>query len=457
MITAQLEYLKCSLCLCRVTSASNSSIVEPAATACQVLSQELRAESHELEVCYHHAAGAPLRRLVRRYGPVPQTLSQSRESISTAVKAGETTTAVIADDVYIITGGLGGLGLLTARCLAEHGARKLVLVTRSGKVPYEGQGLEDQLRTLIETPGVAVQLLQCDVSDEDQVERMLSQARELGPLGGIIQAAGVLSDGLIVTGKAAQGASVVWDAKAKSANLLHKHTSEDLRVRLFLTYSSVTAAVGTAGQAAYAGANRYLEWLVQERIRRGLAGLCIRWPEVTGVGMAAALHGSAHGSSGERTCAISAVQAGAYLRELLGRPVMDHASSPVLTLAPPALLELYSPAVIGKQFAGLQLSSASPSRPTAAHRCDAIPIYRVDRAVTPSAPLLTEAQVRGSVHRLPHGRHRHLRRCTPSGSFSHSRPLRLLCAFCSDCLSCAFAVGCLLHALHEPHCHDLYC
>jgi acyl carrier protein len=104
----------------------------------------------------------------------------------------------------------------------------------------------------------------------------------------VIHAAGVLRDALIRGGGAAAGCGEVWNAKALSAWWLHKHTAED-KLKYFVTYSSLTAAVGNIGQAAYGAANRYLDALVAERRKAGESGLSIRWPAVAGKGMAAKL------------------------------------------------------------------------------------------------------------------------------------------------------------------------
>ena len=144
---------------------------------------------------------------------------------------------------YLITGGLGALGLLTAKVLVKRGARRLVLLSRSGRVSNEGQDLERELQWLQDQPGVIVETVRCDVSDESSLSRVLSEVRRTGPIEGVVHSAGVLRDALIRGGGAESGSVDVWNSKARSARLLHEGTSTD-DLRLFLTYSSIAAAYG---------------------------------------------------------------------------------------------------------------------------------------------------------------------------------------------------------------------
>ena len=100
---------------------------------------------------------------------------------------------VSATGTYLVTGGLGGLGLLTAQTLVDMGARSIALVSRSGKVP-QGQGLEDYLERL-ESSQAKIHNLRCDVSDGKQVKELLKKIKEVAPedpLKGVVHAAGVL-------------------------------------------------------------------------------------------------------------------------------------------------------------------------------------------------------------------------------------------------------------------------
>ena len=99
----------------------------------------------------------------------------------------------------LVTGGLGGLGIVTAEALVEAGARCVVLASRSGKVKYSDQGLDERLEAL-QGLGAKVVLEQCDTSVEAEVEAMLERVRsQHGPLRVVVHAAGVLSDAMLPT------------------------------------------------------------------------------------------------------------------------------------------------------------------------------------------------------------------------------------------------------------------
>ena len=80
------------------------------------------------------------------------------------------------DGVIFITGGTGGLGVVSAEALAEAGAKKIVLTSRSGKVTAQGQGLEERIEAISKLPGVTIVMEKCDTSSEQQVP---SNARAL--------------------------------------------------------------------------------------------------------------------------------------------------------------------------------------------------------------------------------------------------------------------------------------
>ena len=220
---------------------------------------------------------------------------------------------------YIITGGLGGLGLQTAKLLVRLGAKHLFLVSRSGKVPYEGQGLEEDLAWLQSAEsGADVHIMRCDVSDESSVVSMLSAARSAaaGGIAGVVHCAGVLRDALIRGGGAASGCGEVWRAKALSAWWLHKHTLEG-SISTFVTFSSQTAALGNIGQTTYGAANRFLDSLAECRQRSGLAAVSIRWPAVAGKGMAASSLGDRLSEEDAGDWSISADEASWVLERVL--------------------------------------------------------------------------------------------------------------------------------------------
>jgi len=315
--TAQLEYPKVDMKLYSYRVDANVS--EDVLAASRRLIDEISVESNtEMEVFDDKG-----KRFVRRYVQVPV---HEQENANISVLSG----------AYIITGGLGGLGLLTAKVLVEVGVKHLVLLSRSGKVSYEGQGLEEQLRWLLEDSGADVRVMRCDVSDESSVVSMLESVRSMegwdGRISGVVHGAGVLRDAVIRGGKAALGANEVWVAKAFSAYLLHKHTAVD-GLRMFICFSSITAAVGTIGQSSYAAANGYMEGLMAARRVAGLPGIALRWPAISGVGMAAALFGDL-----DKDWSLNAMECSLILRQIFTSSVESIIAFGCLTLIPKVYL-----------------------------------------------------------------------------------------------------------------------
>ncbi len=168
---------------------------------------------------------------------------------------------------YLVTGGLGALGLRVARWLAGRGARHLVLLGRRGPSPVAEAAIRD-----LEQRGVRVQVHQIDVADLDALRRVVG---EIPDLRGIIHAAGVLDDGVLAE-QTWQRCAVVIAPKAKGAWHLHQLT-QTLPLDFFVLYSSAAALLGSPGQASYAAANAFLDALAHHRRAMGLPALSINW------------------------------------------------------------------------------------------------------------------------------------------------------------------------------------
>lgn len=186
-----------------------------------------------------------------------------------------------AEATYLITGGLGGLGLTTARWLVDQGARHLLLLGRSAPSAEAEQSVQE-----LRARGVQVRTAQADVADEDDVRRALAGLQEgPHPLRGIIHAAAVLADSTLIHLTEAQ-LKTVLAAKAVGALHLHRLTAE-LPLDFFILFSSVTSVLGGPGQASYAAANALLDALAQHRRAHGLPGLSVNWGAWAQVGLAA--------------------------------------------------------------------------------------------------------------------------------------------------------------------------
>jgi len=189
---------------------------------------------------------------------------------------------ILRDDVtYLITGGSGGLGLLTAEWMAKQGARFLVLVNRSKPSELALQTI-DQLGQL----GVQCRTIQADVSKPDDVSRILREIdKSMAPLKGIIHAAGVLKDGLLIN-LDWKSFEDVFAPKISGAWNLATQT-QGMALDFFVMFSSVASTLGSSGQGNYAAANAFLDGLAHYRHKRGLPTLTINWGAWSQVGMAA--------------------------------------------------------------------------------------------------------------------------------------------------------------------------
>jgi acyl transferase domain-containing protein/acyl carrier protein len=190
--------------------------------------------------------------------------------------------SIRSDATYLVTGGLGALGLEVARWLHDEGARCLLLMGRSAPSPRALGTIQ-----ALQAAGSRVHVVRGDVSRAEDVSRVLSDAaRTLPPLRGVVHAAGVLDDGVLAQQTRERFARVMGP-KAHGAMHLHRLT-EDAPLDFFVLFSSASALLGSPGQANYVAANAFLDGLAHHRRARGLPALSINWGPWSGSGMAAA-------------------------------------------------------------------------------------------------------------------------------------------------------------------------
>ncbi len=186
---------------------------------------------------------------------------------------------------YIVSGGLGGFGLETARRLAARGAGALILLSRRGPVPENAAALEE-LASLGLPEGQKRQIIALaqDVTCYDTLAENLDRALAgLPPLRGVIHAAAVLDDGMI-TAMTPERISRSLRPKLGGAFNLHRFT-QDKKLDFFVMYSSATTLMGNPGQANYVAANMGLESLAALRRSLGLPGLAVGWGAIGDAGM----------------------------------------------------------------------------------------------------------------------------------------------------------------------------
>lgn len=188
--------------------------------------------------------------------------------------------AAHCDGGYVITGGLGGLGLLLARWLAEQGAGKIVLNGRS----EPGAAAQEEIDA-IRAAGTDVEVVHGDVAEPGVAETLIERACSPGKVRGVLHAAAVFGDR--TTGMLdAATLQDTWRAKAYGALRLHEATL-DCALDWWVGFSSAAALHGLPGQPAYACANAYLDALVSLRRARGLPALSVSWGTWSEVGAAA--------------------------------------------------------------------------------------------------------------------------------------------------------------------------
>lgn len=231
------------------------------------LATELGAQTTEDKVAWR-GAERYVERLARIPGPVP---------------AGNW--AVRADAGYVISGGLGGLGLAMAGWLVERGARHLCLLGRSAPSAAARAQLDE-----LERRGVTVKIAAVDVADEAGLRRELDAWRLDGApaVRGVVHAAGVWRD-LPMGQMSAEDLATVLAPKVAGTLALERCVGADLD--FFLSCSSLSAVLPAHGQANYAAGNAFLDAHAQWRRAQGRAGLSINWGPWSGIGFGASDHG----------------------------------------------------------------------------------------------------------------------------------------------------------------------
>lgn len=200
------------------------------------------------------------------------------------------------DGAYLITGGLGALGLAVARHMVEQGARRLILMGRTAlpeRAQWRGVKAEDRFAPAIaairemEALGATVRTVAVDVTEEKQLAAFLEQYRreDRPPIRGVIHAAGVLHDELLTSLQPADLRKVLRP-KVLGAWNLHRHLQNE-QLDIFVMFSSIAAVLGSIGQGNYAAGNAFMDGLAHYRRAHGLPALSINWGPWAESGMAA--------------------------------------------------------------------------------------------------------------------------------------------------------------------------
>ncbi len=188
-----------------------------------------------------------------------------------------------AQGSYLITGGMGALGLQVAEWMVKQGAKHLVLLSRRGMSAQA----EKVINPLINL-GIDIQVKQVDVGVKESLESVINEIAASGyPLRGIMHTAGVLEDGILL-GQTWESFEKVRHPKVLGTWYLHELT-QDLSLEFFVCFSSLASVLGSPGQGNYAAANSFMDALVYYRRQKGLTGLSINWGPWDTTGMTAQL------------------------------------------------------------------------------------------------------------------------------------------------------------------------
>ncbi|KAI4871231.1 hypothetical protein NFI96_019759, partial [Prochilodus magdalenae] len=178
------------------------------------------------------------------------------------------------NSVYIVTGGLSGLGFETVKFIAERGGGNIVILSRSSP----SHQMEQEINNVKNQCQSVITCLRCDVSVSEQVYHTVAQIRKLfpsNPIKGIFHSAVVLHDGLIENLNKSLYEKVMRP-KVNGVINLH-HATKHCNLDYFVCYSSISAFLGNASQTNYASANTFMDTFCQYRRNIGLPAQSINW------------------------------------------------------------------------------------------------------------------------------------------------------------------------------------
>jgi acyl transferase domain-containing protein len=248
----------------------------PVAEAAAQLLREIEHGGSEDKIAFRD--GRHVARLARRTGALPASRFAAQPDAS-----------------YLITGGLGGIGLAMARWLATRGARHLLLIGRTPLPRREDWEQLDRASAAgrrvaavqeLAALGVAVETAACDVADAAALARCLDDRRAGGapPVRGVIHAAGVVEFAALASQDVAELRRSLA-AKMRGAWHLHRLLADTV-LDFFVLCSSSSALLNSPLLGGYAAGNAFLDALAHHRRAQGLPALSINWGTWGEVGMA---------------------------------------------------------------------------------------------------------------------------------------------------------------------------
>lgn len=237
----------------------------------------------EAHICYRNG---------NRMLPVWEEFSPSASAVSLPWKE---------QGIYLITGGVGGLGLIFAREIATKAKQPTLILVGRSTLNGKTQETLEVLRSL----GAKAIYRQADVTDAAAVTNLMDGIRsEFGRLDGILHAAGINRGNFIIKKPTSEFTEVLASKVLGTENL--DRAVGDRPLDFFVLFSSIAGVTGNVGQVDYATANAFLDAFATRRNARVEANLChgrtlaINWPlwKEGGMGIEAATEALMKGHSG---------------------------------------------------------------------------------------------------------------------------------------------------------------
>ncbi|SPO04422.1 related to type I polyketide synthase [Cephalotrichum gorgonifer] len=186
-----------------------------------------------------------------------------------------------ADASYLIVGGLGGIGISLSRWFVAHGAKNLILLSRSAASQKHSQTLVKELKNA----GCRAVVKNCNIAEADDLSRVIQEcSAELPPVKGVIQAAMVLRDSIFESMEYTQWTEAIWPKVLGTRNL---HTQFGSTLDFFVILSSLTSVLGNATQGNYSAGGAFQDAFARWRTSQGLPAVSINLGAVKSVGYVA--------------------------------------------------------------------------------------------------------------------------------------------------------------------------
>ncbi|KAL9086280.1 MAG: hypothetical protein Q9165_007195 [Trypethelium subeluteriae] len=203
---------------------------------------------------------------------------RAADEVTTTIRPVDHNGLFAADKTYLLFGMTGDVGISIAQWMVDHGARNVVLASRTPSVPA---GVID----FMSQKGATLRAVKVDITSREALKAAYVEVKSsMPPVGGVINGAMVLRDRLFVDMSWADFGAVLAPKVAGTQNLDELFGKHDEALDFFIVLSSATSFVGTIGQSAYSAANHFMASLVRQRRERGLPGSAVVIGFLTGLG-----------------------------------------------------------------------------------------------------------------------------------------------------------------------------